>query len=240
MIQAALWSAIAAVWRYRPFGACLVGLACAGCASPQAKWPVASSDVSCVRSVEAAGGSFPQAAAHCEKNPFNTLYPTMLDLSGAPDLQKQAFASGYYDRDLPASATAEAARLQSLQSGLTASMAVRAKSQGKMVKPLSAPECTTDLLDVPHEAFALGPRWDGGGPSLTNPYLTPQENDCLAQQRDAASSPADQPRPAVPSPVFAAPLENPLAKAGANDASKESKAHIANPSDDRKYKVLIM
>jgi hypothetical protein len=123
----------------------------------------------------------------------------MLDLSGAPDLQKQAFVSGYYNRDLPASNSAEAARLQALQSGLTAAMVVRQKSQGKSVKTLSSTECMAYLLDVPHEAFALGPAWGGYGPSPTNQYLTHQENDCLARQREAASSPISVPVvPVVP------------------------------------------
>lgn len=196
MIQAVFRSAIVAVWHRRRCGAgfrcampvTAIVLACTACSHPQAARPVLMSDVSCVRSVEATGGSFPQAAAHCQKNPFNTSFPTMLDLSGAPDLQKQAFDNGYYNRDLPASSTAEAARLQTLQSRLTDAMAVRRKAQGKTVKQLSGTECTATLLDVPHEAFALGPGWDGGGGSPANPYLTPQENDCVARQRNAASA----------------------------------------------------
>ena len=154
--------------------------------------------MSCVRSVEAIGGSFLQAVAHCQKNPFDTSYPTMLDLSGAPDLQRQAFASGYYDHDLPASNAAEAARLQTLQSGLTEAMVVRQKRQAATVKPLSDTECMTYLLGVPHEAFALGPSWDVRGQSPTNPYLTPQENDCLARQREAAAPALSVPAPAHP------------------------------------------
>jgi hypothetical protein len=200
--------AMVAVWRLRPSASrwrptalgrampiALTTLACTACANPQAARPAPLSDVSCVRAVETTGGSFLKAVAHCEKNPFDTFYPTLLDLSGAPDLQKQAFDSGYYNRDLPASNAAEGARLQTLQAGLADAMVVRQKRQGKTVTPLSNTGCLAELLDVPHEAFALGPRWDGGRQSPTNPYLTPQENACVARQRDAAA-PA-RPAPAV-------------------------------------------
>lgn len=238
--------AIVAVWRLRPCGSgllpkvfrhampiALTTLACTACSNPQAT-PLADSDVACVRSVEATGGSFPQAAAHCQKNPFNTFYPTMLDLSGAPDLQKQAFESGYYNRELPASNSAKAARLQALQSGLTAAMAVRQKSQSKTVKQLSSTECMTYLLDVPHEAFALGPSWDVGG--QTNPYLTPQENDCVARQRAAASLPGSVPKDAEP----AHPSPTPLAKQSANAADKSKGAHTVSPPTEPLNKVLIL
>jgi hypothetical protein len=199
MNEAVIRSATVAAWPIRPRGSgslslafkrailiALTTLACTACSNPQATRPDSRSDVSCVRSVETTGGSFLQAVAHCQKNPFNTFYPTMLDLSGAPDLQRQAFDNGYYNRDLPASDSAEVARLQTLQSRLTDAMAVRQKSQGKTVKQLSSTECMPYLLDVPHEAFALGPSWDGGK-SPVNPYLTVQENDCVARQREAAS-----------------------------------------------------
>jgi hypothetical protein len=262
MIQAAILSVMVAVRRLRPFGArslsaafrcaaliTVTTLACTGCSNPRAPRPVSVSDVSCVRSVEATGGSFLQAVAHCQRNPFNTSYPAMLDLNGAPDLQKQAFASGYYDRDLPASNSAEVARLQTLQSGLTAAMAVRQKRQGKTVKPLSSTECMTDLLDVPHEAFALGPRWDGSGPSPTNPYLTPQENDCLARQREAASPPVAVAEPAavthaaLPEPLGTKPSHLPAApsdKESAKPAHASNGAHTVSPPGAAPNKVLIL
>ncbi|HEY1858601.1 hypothetical protein [Acidocella sp.] len=155
------------------------------------------SDVSCVRSVEASGGGFLQAVSHCQQNPFNTLYPTMLDLTGASDLQSQAFESGYYNRDLPGSNEAEIARLQSLHSGLTAAVVVRQKQQGKVVRRLSSEGCGEYLLGAPREAFAQGPSWAVGGPSPTNPYLTSQENYCVALQR-AAISPANNQSPGLP------------------------------------------
>jgi hypothetical protein len=210
-------------------------LACTACSSQQASRSAAGTDVACVRSVEATGRSFLQAVAHCQQNPFNTLSPTMLDLSGAPDLQKQAFASGYYNRDLPASNFAEAARLQALQSGLTAAMAVRQKSQGqkqqgKSVK-LSSTGCMAYLLDVPHEAFLLGPAWDGDGTSPPNQYLTPQENDCLARQRDAATHGAAPGQPwAAPSPISAAPLPKDNATSAGNKSARDSRGtHAASP-----------
>jgi hypothetical protein len=238
-------------------------LACTACSSQQASRLVSGTDVSCVRSVEATGGSFPQAVTHCQQNPFNTLSPTMLDLSGAPDLQKQAFASGYYNRDLPASNFAEAARLQALQSGLTAAMAIRQKSQGKSVKTLSSTECMAYLLDVPHEAFVLGPAWGGDGPSPTNQYLTPQENDCLARQREAVSSPLSVPvvpvatsslaalpaghptatPPATTKQQGAAPLDHPSApsaKENAKSARHATGAHTASPRATEIDKVLIL
>ena len=229
MIQAMM-----AVWHLRPCGSgwklpafgrvvriALTTLACAACSNPQATRPDMQSDASCVRSVEAGGGSFSKAVAHCQKNPFDTSYPTLLDLSGAPDLQRQAFQNGYYDRDLPASNEAEVARLQTLQSGLADAMAVRRKSQGKAVKPLSNTECMTDLLDVPHEAFALGPSWDVGGQSPTNPYLTPQENACVARQRQAAA-----PAPSEPQ--------------AAHSARRPSGAHTVNAPAEAISKVLIL
>jgi hypothetical protein len=178
----------------------------------------------------------------------------MLDLSGAPDLQTQAFASGYYNRDLPASNFAEAARLQALQSGLTAAMAVRQKSQGKSVKTLSSTECMADLLAVPHEAFVLGPAWGGDGPSPTNQYLTPQENDCLARQREAASSPLSVPvEPVVTSSLAPLPAGHPTAKTnqqgavpspsvkeGAKSARNSRGAHTASPRATETGKALIL
>lgn len=256
MIQVVLRSAIVAVWHRQPCGAfsrcalpiAVTVLACTACSHPQAARPLMS-DVSCVRSVEAAGGNFPQAAAHCQKNPFNTSFPTLLDLSGAPDLQKQAFDDGYYNRDLPASSAAEAARLQTLQSRLTEAMAVRQKSQGKTVKPLSGTACMTALLAVPHEAFALGPSWDGGGQSPANPYLTPQENDCVARQREAASGgamAAAPPAATAVQKVEQSPLSPPVVKAGplvkesANAAHKSKAAHGAGAPVGTMNKVLIL
>jgi hypothetical protein len=236
----------------------VAALACTACSSEQASRFVAGTDVSCVRSVEAAGGTFPQAVDHCQKNPFNTLSPTMLDLSGAPDLQRQAFASGYYNRDLPASNAAEAARLQALQSGLAAAMAVRQKSQGKSVKALSSTECMADLLDVPHEAFVLGPAWDGNGPSPANQYLTPQENDCLARQREAASSSVAVPVVPVTTSSLAtlsaapevttkqqgaAPFHRfgaPSVKESAKSARNSSGAHTDSPRASETDKALIL
>ena len=250
MIQAVLRSAIVAVWHHRRCGAAIrcampiaaTVLACAACSHPQAARPLMS-DVSCVRSVEAAGGSFPQAAAHCQKNPFNTSFPTLLDLSGAPDLQKQAFDNGYYNRDLPASSAAEAIRLQTLQSHLTDAMAVRRKAQGKTVRQLSGTECMASLLDVPHEAFVLGPSWDGGGLSPANPYLTPQENDCVARQRDAASASgaaaSTPPAATAVQKVEQTPLPAPFAKESANAAHNSKAAHSASaPSGMNKVLIL--
>ena len=254
MIQAIVRFAIVAVWHLRLSGSkgpmsvfrcaaliALTSLACAGCSSPQAARTEPLSDVSCVRSVEATGGSFLQAVGHCQKNPFNTFYPTLLDLSGAPDLQRQAFDSGYYNRDLPAANAAEAARLQTLQSRLTDALAGRQKSQDKTEKQLSSSECATDLLNVPHEAFILGPSWDGGGQSPTNPYLTPQENDCMARQREAVSASGFVPQAAVtqqaikPSP----PSAPPLVKESADAAHKSGPTHGASaPAGENKALVL--
>jgi hypothetical protein len=255
MIQAVLRPAIVAVWHRRPCGAgwlppiAVTLLACTACSHPQAARPLMS-DVSCVRSVEAAGGSFSQAAGHCQKNPFNTSFPTMLDLSGAPDLQKQAFDDGYYNRDLPASSAAEAARLQTLQARLADAMAVRRKSQGKTVKQLSGTECMTTLLAVPHEAFVLGPSWDGGGQSPANPYLTPQENDCVARQRETASAsgavatapPAATEAQKVEQTPLPAPFVKsaPLVKESANAAHKSKAAHSAGVPAVEMYKTLIL
>ena len=242
MIRAVMVSAIMAGWRLRPLGrgampaairrAVLMPLAtvaCAGCANPQAMKPAPMSDVACVRSVEAAGGSFLQAVAHCQQNPFNTLDPTMLDLAGAADLQSQAFESGYYNRDLPASNGAEIARLQSLHAGLTAAVAVRQKQQGKVVRRLSSEGCAEYLLGAPREAFVLGPGWVVGGPSPTNPYLTSQENYCVALQR-AAISPANSPAPGLP-PQGAAATES----AANQDGGEQPPPASAAPSvkDDR-------
>jgi hypothetical protein len=255
MIQEIIRSAIVAVWHLRLRGSkwpmsvfrcaaliALTSLACTGCSNPQAARTEPLSDVSCVRSVEATGGSFLQAVAHCQKNPFNTFYPTMLDLSGAPDLQRQAFDSGYYNRDLPAANSAEAARLQTLQSRLTDAMAVRQKSQGETAKQLSSSECVADLLDVPHEAFTLGPSWDGGGQSPTNPYLTPQENDCVARQREAVSASGFVPQAAVtqqalkPSP----PSTPPLVKESADAAHKSGGTHSVSAPTGEMNKALVL
>lgn len=255
MIQEVLRSAIVAVWHGRPCGAAsrcampiaVTVLACTACSHPQVARPLMS-DVSCVRSVEAAGGNFPQATAHCQKNPFNTSFPTMLDLSGAPDLQKQAFDDGYYDRDLPASSAAEAVRMQTLQSRLADAMAVRRQSQGKTARQLSGTECVTILLDVPHEAFALGPSWDGGGQSPANPYLTPQENDCVARQREAASAPgavatasaATETQKVEQTPLPAPSVKTePLVKESNDAAHKSRTTHGAN-APAGVTKVLIL
>ena len=254
MNQAVTRSAIVAVWHIRPCGSgwlpqafrramliALTTLACTACSNPQATRPGPRSDVSCVRSVETAGGSFFQAVAHCQKNPFNTFYPTMLDFSGAPDLQRQAFDNGYYDRDLPASDSAEVARLQTLQSRLTGAMAVRQKSQGKTVKQLSSTECMPYLLDVPHEAFALGPSWDGGK-SPANPYLTAQENDCVARQREAASGSMPKAAAAHSTRIQQEGLESSttgLVKASTNHAHKSGAAHsVSTPTVMNKVFIL--
>lgn len=262
MIRAVIiLSAVIAVWRRlfdfglqpaairRAILIPLVTVACAGCSSSQATRPLSVSDVSCVRSIEASGGNFLKAVAHCQKDPFNTLYPTMLDLTGAQDLQKQAFESGYYNLDLPASNAAETARLQSLQSGLAAAVVVRQKQQGEIVKPLSGTGCMTYLLGVPHQAFALGPRWDVGGQSPTNPYLTPQENYCVAQQRAATSPPGSLPDGATA--TYSAKIQQrrleppppstaPLAEGSAKSAHPPKGAHTANPPAEMMNRVFIL
>jgi hypothetical protein len=96
--------------------------------------------------------------------------------------------------DDPWSRPTKEQRLAAERQAAAVSVQERQARQGRGVRRMSDDQCYALLRGVPNDVAVMGSPWHPGEPSPDNPYMTAQENWCMALGRGQTSV-ADHPFP---------------------------------------------